>query len=325
MKRSEILNRIGITPPAASRLHVIVDTDAKNEADDQYAIMHHLLSPMLDVRGIVATHFEQKAGYTRQSMEASYQEIERLLQLAEMDDVPFFRGCVSPLRDEKDAPRSEGVDFIISEARKPGKLYIAVQGAMTNVAAALNAAPDIAENVIVLWNGGGPYPEGRREFNVMQDPDAARALLSSDAEVWQTDQSVYCALEVTLAELKSRVYPCGNLGRYLYEQLEAENHREYDPDFMLRTGENWTLGDNTTVAVLLMNRLRGNWRMEHAPIIKPDLTYAPNPDGKLIRVYNSIDVRMTLEDLFAKLTLAYGNDWHSRSYNPSGAAVSSSD
>ena len=106
MKRSEILSRIGITPPAASRLRVIVDTDAKNEADDQYAIMHHLLSPMLDVRGIVATHFEQKAGYTRQSMEASYQEIERLLQLAEMDDVPFFRGCVSPLRDEKDAPRS---------------------------------------------------------------------------------------------------------------------------------------------------------------------------------------------------------------------------
>ena len=38
-----------------------------------------------------------------------------------------------------------------------------------------------------------------------------------------------------------------------------------------------------------------------------DLTYAPNPEGRLIRVYDSIDVRMTLEDLFAKLSLAYGN------------------
>ena len=308
MKRSEILNRIGIMPPPASRIRLIVDTDAKNEADDQYAIMHHLLTPMFDVRGIVATHFEQKAGYGGQSMEASYREIEKVLQLAEMDDVPFFRGCASPLKSVHDAPDSAGVRLIIEEARKPGKLYIAQQAALTNTAAAINAAPDIAENLVVLWNGGGPYPAGRPEFNVMQDPDAVRAVLASPAEVWQTDQSVYCTLEVTLAELKRRVYPCGKIGRYLYEQLEAENHVEYNPDFLLRTGENWTLGDNTTAAVLLMNRWRGNWHMEHAPIIRDDLTYQANPDGKPIRVYDSVDVRMTLEDLFAKLALAYGNN-----------------
>lgn len=307
MKRSEILQRVGIVPPPAARIRLIVDTDAKNEADDQFAIMHHLLTPMFDVEGIVAAHFEQKAGYAGHSMEDSYREIEKLLSLAQIDDVPFFRGCPSPLRSVQDAPDSEGARFIIRQARLPGKLYIAVQGAMTNVAAALNAAPDIAENLVVLWNGGGPYPEGRPEFNVMQDPDAARALLSSSAEVWQTDQSVYSSLEVTLAELKSKVFPCGKLGRYLYEQLEAENHREYNPAFLLRTGENWTLGDNTTVAVLLMNRFRGNWHMEHVPILKPDLTYAPDPNGRLIRVYDSIDVRLTLEDLFAKLKLAYGN------------------
>ena len=307
MKRSDLLNRIGITPPPASRIRLIVDTDAKNEADDPFAIMHHLLTPVFDVRGIIATHFEQKAGYTGQSMEASYREIEKVLRLADMNDVPFFRGCVSPLRSIKDAPESEGAQFIIQEARKPEKLYIAVQGAMTNVAAAINAAPDIAGNLVVLWNGGGPYPAGRPEFNVMQDPDAVRAVLSCDAEVWQTDQSIYSSLEVTLTELKSRVFPCGKIGRYLYEQLEAENHVEYNPQFLLRTGENWTLGDNTTVAVLLMNRWRDNWHMEHAPIIKEDLTYQANPDGKLIRVYDSIDVRMTLEDLYAKLALAYGN------------------
>ena len=307
MKRSEILARIGVAPPPAARIRLLVDTDAKNEADDQYAIMHHLLTPLFDVRGIIAAHFEQKAGYTGQSMEASYQEIETVLRLADMDDVPAFRGCDSPLRSIQDAPESEGVQAIIREAGKPGKLYIAVQGAMTNVAAALNAVPDIAENLVVLWNGGGPYPEGRPEFNVMQDPDAVRAVLKSPAEVWQTDQSVYCMLEVTLAELKSRVYPCGKIGRHLYEQLEKENHVEYNPQFLLRTGENWVLGDNTTAAVLLMSRFRGNWHMEHAPIIKEDLTYQANPDGKLIRVYDSIDVRMTLEDLYAKLALAYGN------------------
>lgn len=101
------------------------------------------------------------------------------------------------------------------------------------------------------------------------------------------------------------MYPCGDLGRYLYDQLITENHVEYNPGFLLRTGENWVLGDNTTAAVLLMSRFRGNWHMEHAPEILNDLTYGSNPDGKLIRVYDSIDVRMTLEDLFCKLELAY--------------------
>jgi hypothetical protein len=36
---------------SVSRRHVIIDTDAKNEADDQFAIVHALLSPSLDVRG----------------------------------------------------------------------------------------------------------------------------------------------------------------------------------------------------------------------------------------------------------------------------------
>ena len=305
MKRSDILKRIGITPPPASRIRLIVDTDAKNEADDQFAIMHHLLTPMFDVCGIIATHFEQKAGHTGTSMEASYREIEKVLTLAEIEDVPFFRGCVSPLRSPGDTPESEGTAFLISQARQPGKLYVAVQGAMTNVAAAINAAPDIAANLVILWNGGGPYPKGRPEFNVMQDPDAVRAVLASNAEIWQTDQSVYCTLEVTLAELKSRIGSCGKIGRYLVEQLEAENQIEYNPNFLLRSGENWVLGDNTTAAVLLMNRLRGNWHVDHAPIIKEDLTYQANPNGKLIRVYDSIDVRMTLEDLYAKLSLAY--------------------
>ena len=109
MKRNEILDRIGIVPPPAARVRLMVDTDTKNEADDQYAIMHHLLTPMFDLRGIIAEHFEQKAGYTGQSMEASYREIETVLSLAEIDDVPVFRGCVSPLRSMRDTPDSEAV------------------------------------------------------------------------------------------------------------------------------------------------------------------------------------------------------------------------
>lgn len=306
MKRAEILKRLHLNVPEGSVIPIIVDTDAKNEADDQYAIMHHLLSPKLKVLGIVATHYESKAVVPGTTMEKSFEEVLKVLDLAEIDDVPVYRGCKQPLQsiDEKqDAP---GIRFIIDEARKvDGKLFIAVQGAMTNVASAINMAPDIAGKITVLWNGGGAYPKGSAEFNLLQDPDAVRAVLASASEIWQTPQNVYASLEVSLAELSKRVRLCGKIGSYLYEQLAAENLAAFRPEFLLRSGENWILGDNTTVAVLLMNVYRKNWHMEHAPIIKEDLTYGENPDGKLIRVYDSIDVRFTLEDLYAKIELAY--------------------
>ena len=53
-----------------SRLRVLLDTDAKNEADDQYAITHHLLTPMFDVRGIVESRDDEYrvSVYTRDGL-----------------------------------------------------------------------------------------------------------------------------------------------------------------------------------------------------------------------------------------------------------------
>jgi hypothetical protein len=61
------------------RRRVIVDTDAKNEADDQFAIVHALLSPSLDVRGLIAAHFGTSR--STRSMDESRQEIDLLLGL----------------------------------------------------------------------------------------------------------------------------------------------------------------------------------------------------------------------------------------------------
>lgn len=305
MKRSEILSRLGYSVPNGAEVRVIVDTDAKNEADDQFAIVHFLLSPSMDVRAVTAAHFEGKAR-DGESMERSLQEIEKLLALMGIDDVPALRGQRSPT----DSELSNAARFIIAEARRddPRPLYVAVLGAATNLAAALRAAPDIGEKITAVWNGGGPYPKGRPEFNVMQDPEAARTLLSSSVQVWQIPQDVFAAFEVTLAELSSRIRPCGRIGEYLVRQLEEDNLREFNPHFLLRAGENWTLGDNATVAALLMNRYRGNWITRSAPCIREDLTYGEDPEGKPIRVYESLDTRMALEDLFAKLALAYGRN-----------------
>lgn len=305
MRREEVLARMGMKLPMHKQLRIIISSDVGNEADDQFAIVHQLLTPMFDVRGVVAAHFESKAPGSRTTMEQSYAELCRLMAASGMDDVPMLHGCDAPLANETDAPESEGVDFIIREALREDDrpLYITVQGTLTDVAAALNRCPEIAGRFTVVWIGGGAYPQGGPEFNLMQDVSAARVLLASQAEVWQLPVNVYGTVEVTMAELARKVRPHGAIGRYLYEEIETYNCNSDEP-YDLRRGENWSLGDSPVVAALLGCGWRGNYRMEHAPKIGDDMCYRPDPSGRLIRVYDYVDVRMLLEDFFAKLELS---------------------
>ena len=309
MKRNELLARMGIKLPMEKQVRVIVSSDVRNEADDQFAVAHHLLTPMFDVRAVVAAHYESKAPGTRTTMEKSYQELLKLMESSGIDDVPALRGCDAPLSSEADAPECEGVDFIIQEAMREDNrpLYIAVQGALTDVAAALNCCPEIGEKLTVIWIGGQGYPDGGPEFNLLQDVAAARVVFASKAEVWQLPVGVYGTVEVTMAELAHKVRPCGALGRYLYDEIEDYNLHNDEP-WDLRRGENWSLGDSPTIAALLQCLWRGNFHQECAPYIQDDMTYRPDPNGKPIRVYDYVDVRVLLEDFFAKLALCYRND-----------------
>lgn len=55
--------------PQEKRIKVILDSDVRNEVDDQFAIMHALMTPKFDVRGVIAAHFGHDR--IRESMEAS--------------------------------------------------------------------------------------------------------------------------------------------------------------------------------------------------------------------------------------------------------------
>ena len=255
-------------------------------------------------RSVIAAHFESKAPGTETTMEQSFQELLKLMEAIEIDDVPALRGCTAPLKGENDAPESEGADFLVQEALRddPRPLYVACQGALSDVAAALNRCPEIAEKLTVVWIGGMPYSEGGVEFNLMQDVAAARVVMASKAAVWQLPVNVYGTMEVTMAELAARVRPCGRVGKYLYNQMEEYNLHNDEP-YDLRKGENWCLGDSPVVGALLQCSWRGNFHPRTAPLIADDMSYLPNPGGKEIRVYDSVDVRMILEDMYAKLAL----------------------
>jgi purine nucleosidase len=298
----------------AKRARVIVNTDAKNEADDQYAIVHAMLTPSFEIHGIIPAHFRGIVppaklpwghGVTARnaidSQAESRAEVERLLELMGMSGrVRLADGAHHALPDCDTPVPSPGANLIIEEAMREDQrpLYVAFYGPLTDMASALLLAPRIAErNVVVVWIGGGPWPVGGPEFNLSNDIHAANLVFRSKLSVWQIPSTVYATMPVSYAELRSKVSPHGRLGRYLVDQLVAWNAR-----WVPETMEYRSLGDSPAVGVIMYPDC-GRWEMRSAPEFGDDMTYVHGGQNRSIRVYSSVDARFILEDFFAKLAL----------------------
>ena len=319
MKRAEILRRLGFSVPEIKRKRVIVHSDIAAEADDYFAVAHHLLTPSEDVVGVIAANFEWRfrtiphpmmQAQRLTSMEKSFAAGKELLSLMEIDDVPLLRGAIDYISDRDNLPVSEGSQFIIDEAMKDcdEPLYIALQAGLTDLAVAYLTEPRIADRITAIWIGGGQYPLGGRESNLQQDIYAAQVLFDSPMKIWQVPVNTYAGMNISFAELMTRVRPCGKVGQYLVDKMfEVNEFYGKVPQRMdFPHGELWSIGDQPTVSVLLENAAGRNYHIEKAPHINDDMSYTPNPDGREIFVFDGIDRRLTMEDLFAKLQLCYG-------------------
>lgn len=286
-----------VSSPPAKRARVIVNTDAKNEADDQYAIVHALLTPSFEMHGIIAAHFGERR--TTTSMEDSYDEVLKLLDLMGWQNrVRVERGAPRAMPNEQTPVDSPGARLIIEEALRddPRPLHIAFYGPLTDMASALLLEPEVASrNVRVVWIGGGAWPGGGPEFNLSNDIHAANVVMRSSLELWQIPSTVYQLMGVSYAELYERVYPRGELGRYLVEQLVEWNAQYVDGPIEYRS-----LGDSPAVGVIMYPNC-GRWQWQPAPEFEPNMFYRHTGRNRAIRVYDTIDARFIHEDLFAKL------------------------
>ena len=302
--------------PEQKRVRLIVDTDAKNEADDQFAIVHQILTPKFDIKGFIAAHFEhpfeteffktirnipQKA-----TMEESYKELRKIMDIMGKDyEHNIFRGATNALPDENSPVVSEGAKLIVEEAMKNDDrpLFVVFLGAITDLASAYLMEPEIAKRLTAVWIGGGVWPEGGPEFNLYQDINAANVVFSSEIPFWQIPMNAYRQIRTTFAELQLKVRPYGEIGKYLFEQMVQYNN-EWAECSSFPQGESWVLGDQPTVSVILESHA-GMYEMKPAPRVGEDMRYIHGQNNRKIRVYNSIDSRMTLEDFFAKLAINF--------------------
>nr|WP_201468848.1 nucleoside hydrolase [Microbacterium hydrocarbonoxydans] len=281
---------------------VIINSDVKNEADDQFAIVHALLSHTLDVRGVIPAHFGTHR--TTESLAESRAELDLLLDLLDLDhDVPTADGAPGALVDERTPIDSPGARLIIEEARREdaGPLFIAFLGPLTDMASALLLAPDIADtDTTVIWIGGPPYGDlvsvgSWPEFNLRNDIASANVVFDSGIRLWQVPSNVYRQVNVGYAELEARVEPYGEFGRYLAQQVV-----DFNSQYHRVAVESRSLGDSPAIA-LMIDPFCAAMRRQSGVRFAADGHYEPADPAREILVVESVDVRFLLEDMFAKI------------------------
>ena len=179
---------------------IIIDTDPGQ--DDAAAIMLALGSPgELDVLGITAVAGNVPVALTSRNIRVIcelcnrrdikvYAGADRPLvrQLVTAEHVHGKTGLDGPVVEEPTMPMQtqHAVDFIIETllTEEPGTVTLCTLGALTNIALALNKAPQIAPRVREIVMMGGGFFEGGNitpsaEFNIYVDPDAADIVFKS--------------------------------------------------------------------------------------------------------------------------------------------------
>ena len=282
--------------PEDKKINIIIDSDAKNEADDQYAIVHALLSPKLNVKGIVATQFSKRRTLT--SMMESYEECKKLVSLMNYSTT-VYKGNVEALNSLEQYEVSEGSKFIIEEAKKTEEeLYIACMGALTNVAAAVLHEPSIADKITVVWVGGRLDLSNKGfEANARNDYKAVNVVMKNCSHILQIPCEVYTMMQVSLAELEIKVKPYHTIGEYLFNQLNDFNYHVNRP---WANGESWNMGDTTSISILI-NKDSATYAKRNAFVLDKELNV--KEFDKEITVVTSIDSRYAMEDFYAKLVL----------------------
>lgn len=290
------------------KIDVILDTDAYNEIDDQFAICYMLKSPQkFQIKGFCAAPFLNSKSFSpSDGMHKSYDEILKLLTLAGEEDLKsiVYKGSEHYLPDETTPVESPAADFManLAETYSPEHpLYIVAIGAITNVASAILKNPHMKENCVIVWLGGhGTHiPLAASEFNMHQDIAAARIVFGCGVPLIQLPcvGVVDCA-STSQFELQHWIQGKSKLCDYLYENTveAAEIHKK---------GKPWTrvIWDIAAVAWLLDEE--GTFmksKLIHSPIPEYDFHYAYDENRHLIRSVYQIKRDVLFEDLFQKLT-----------------------
>jgi len=287
------------------RVRAVLDTDAYNEIDDQFAIAYMLKkTEVFDVQALTAAPFSNnRATDPGEGMKLSYDEIHKILALMDREDMKprVFEGSMTYLPDEQtpvESPAAKELVRLSTAADNANPLYIIAIGAITNVASALLIDPTMADRCVIVWLGGNAHHwRDTGEFNMAQDVAAARVVFGSGAPVVQLPcMGVVSELRTTGPELKHWLSGKNNISDYLAENTitEADSYA---------SGKAWSrvIWDVSAIAWFV----NGDFVTESilpTPICEYDHKYSFDSTRHPYKIINSVDRDAIFTDLFNTLT-----------------------
>jgi purine nucleosidase len=306
----------------SGKLSVVIDTDAANEIDDQFALAWALgRADRLNVLGIYATPFSfahRRAMYPKASfnappfnapdvgMERSFEEILRVQDLLALQHpATVFRGSPHYLTSLAHPIASEATEHLIATALSmpAGEpLYVVALGCATNVASAMLLAPEILQKIVVVWTSAFPShaPHVNQSFNLEQDVLASQWLYDSGVPlVYLPGYHVGAQLRLSLAEVERFVAPHGAIGRYLHS-LFTENPLWAITGWPQGAAHSWVIWDLINIAWLL----HPEWVPSHilpTPVLGADLRWHARPDAHPMREAFGVQRDAIFNDLFASI------------------------
>jgi inosine-uridine nucleoside N-ribohydrolase len=309
-----------IPPAGPPRARVIIDNDFSGDPDDLYQLVHHLLSPSVDIRLVVASHLRaddafDPSGRSAQNAGAVAHDVFARMGLTSTEIIVV--GADEPLGDRITPRPAPAVDAIIAEAMRDdvsSPLFYVAGGGLTDIASAYLVEPRIAERLTLVWIGGAeheglavPPPNAMPiEYNLLIDPVAAQVVFGdSTIPLWQVPRDVYRQCLVSDAELRVRVAGTGPLGRYLYDEV-AFVMRMVAPH-LGGAAETYALGDSPLVLLTALQSVfepdpsSSRYMERPTPALADDGTYVDAADARSMRVYTWVDTRLMFEDFYVKL------------------------
>ena len=296
-----------LTSPTG-KIDVVLDTDAYNEIDDQFAIAYMLRrQDRFNIKGFCAAPFSGNnkcASDPASGMEKSFEELQKIITLAGETEFldKTYRGSTCYLPDESTPVESDAARFMaeLANGYSPEKpLYIVAIGAITNVASAILMNPAMKENTVIVWLGGHAlHWTDNKEFNLRQDVAAARIIFGCGVPLVQLPcMGVVSGFTTSRYELEHWLKGKNALCDYLAQNTidEAESYA---------AGRAWTrvIWDVTAVAWLVNDN--GRFMQDalmHSPIPEYDHRYSQDIRRHFYRYVYHINRDALFTELFTRL------------------------
>ena len=135
------------------RMRIIIDNDFGGDPDGLFQLVHHLLSPSVEIRGIIGSHLKAGDGFdpSKETAANAKKKIEEVLSIMNLGKTfPVFQGSNNALENDSTAQQSDAANAIIKEAMREDTklpLYVVCGAGLTDIASAYLQEPKIANRL----------------------------------------------------------------------------------------------------------------------------------------------------------------------------------